>query len=50
MITTTRRVLDITVKEIDEKSDEFVEVYPGGCAVDDEKCIHSMQKHVNELV
>ena len=49
MITTAKRVLEITEDDITELSDELSELYPVAIAVFYEECIHAMQQHIETL-
>ena len=49
MITTAKRLLEITEKDITELSDELCELYPVAIAVFYEECIHAMQQHMEKL-
>lgn len=50
MTETAKRVLDISEADIDEMSDELMEMYPVGYAVYYETCIHAIQEHVRNLL
>lgn len=49
MISTSKRILDITEEEIDAMSDELMELYPAAIAVYYEECIRSMQDWMRQF-
>jgi len=49
MISTAKRVLEITEDDITELSDELCELYPVAIAVYYEECIHAMQRHMEKF-
>lgn len=49
MRTVAKRVLDITDEEIEEMSDELMQIYPVAYGIYYEECIRAIQDHVRKL-